>query len=150
MIRYSSVRSNRSVQRRWRVNRANLAANHACCIVFKHCNLFITRSFKAWIQLYFHCLISTGSKPSWSIIYFLCVTPLLYHYSVITLISYGPQNQCYNEVPVYYFQNRFDALCHIRSLWVISFTERTDGVENSFDHSARRPILASHTFEKFI
>ena len=23
------------------------------------------------------------------------------YYSVITLILYGPQNQCYNEVPVY-------------------------------------------------
>ena len=33
-----------------------------------------------------------------------------YYFSVITLISYGPQNQCCNEVPVYVFPfiNLFD------------------------------------------
>ena len=33
--------------------------------------------------------------------YFLCKRPSLKHYFVITLISCGPLNQCYDEVPVY-------------------------------------------------
>ena len=45
---------------------------------------FIYNTIDAWLPL--------------SILYFLCIN---YKTLILTLISYWPQNQCSNEVPVY-------------------------------------------------
>ena len=71
--------------------------------------------------------VITRSRLGSHCLYFLCIRPSLQHYFVITLISYAPQHQCYNEVPVYcmsmslpFIQNLIEMKFHRKILWRIS------------------------------